>query len=201
MIHYYLKTLKNFVRHIFYDRFRVVRIPFYRDFKFSLSAQFPVDHLPHLVASSLILSMCSFAWFAYLIDHFVSIITLKHQLFLRIVYFYFDIVNPYDVHLCCFQKRFTLSLKVSLSHVQVFPPKASLFCRLKCLYSCFSARFFLVIFILLMLMLSVLFLAAVISRPQRIFMYCSSRCIDASTLASHFPPFFNAYSVYVILVI
>ena len=53
-----------------------------------------------------------------------------------------------------------------LSHVHVFLCEISLFCRLKCPYSLFFHFCFLVIFVLLILMLSVLFLVAIISLPN-----------------------------------
>ena len=44
-----------------------------------------------------------------------------------VVYFCFDIVSPYRVALCCYQKRFTFSHEVSLSLlVQVFSCEISL---------------------------------------------------------------------------
>ena len=60
----------------------------------------------------------------------------------------------------------------------------SLVSRLKRPQNCFSSKFyFLVIYILLVLVLSVLFLVAVISFPH-FSMLSLSRCIDASTLFS-----------------
>ena len=47
----YLKIPENFVWLIFLDGFRVVHIPFGRMVKFKLLAQFPVDHLSHIVPS------------------------------------------------------------------------------------------------------------------------------------------------------
>ena len=53
-----------------------------------------------------------------------------------------------------------------LIHVQVFSCEISILCRLKCPYSCFSFPFcFLVIFVQLILVLSVLLLVAVINLP------------------------------------
>ena len=80
-------------------------------------------------------------------------------------------------------------------HVQVFSCEMSFFSRLKCPYCCFSFHFcFLVIFVLLMLVLSVLFLVAVISLPPPFFIWSSRRCINALTsswiLASPLPPSF-----------
>ena len=63
-------------------------------------------------------------------------------------------------------------------HVQVFSWEISLVYRLKYPYTCFSTHFFLVIFVLLKLVLSLLFLEAVISFPPRFFMLSS--CIDVS---------------------
>ena len=53
----YLKITKNLVCLIFLDGFWVMHIPFVRLIKFKLLAQFPLDHLAHLVVSSLILSL------------------------------------------------------------------------------------------------------------------------------------------------
>ena len=64
-----------------------------------------------------------------------------------------------------------------LSHVNFFFPfGVLLFCRLKCPYTCFSLNCcFLVIFVLLILVSSVLFLVAFISLPSRFL--CSLRII------------------------
>ena len=83
-----------------------------------------------------------------------------------------------------------------LSHVQVLSCQMLFISRLKRPWSCFSSYFcFLVFVILLSVMLSVLFLVAVISPPSCFFMQSSSRCMDASTLssmlASPLPPSFR----------
>ena len=58
-----------------------------------------------------------------------------------------------------------------LNHVQVFSCENLLVCRLKCPYSCFSSNFcFLVIFILLMFVFTVLLLVVVISLPSCFFL-------------------------------
>ena len=57
MICLYLIIPKNFVCLIFRDGFWVVYRLFVRIIKFKLLAQFPVDHLPLEVLSSLILSL------------------------------------------------------------------------------------------------------------------------------------------------
>ena len=88
---------------------------------------------------------------------------------------------------CAAIKRDSVSLLwfPFLSYVQVFWCEFSLVCHLKCLYSHFSSDFcFLVIFVLLMLVLPVLFLAAIINLPMRFSMESLSHCIDASTLSS-----------------
>ena len=82
-----------------------------------------------------------------------------------------------------------------LSHVQVFSWEILLVCLLKYPYSCFSFHFcFLVIFVLLMFVLSVLFLVVVISLPLHFLMLSSSCCIKATTLSSMLvrllPPYF-----------
>ena len=104
--------------------------------------------------------------------------------------------NAYGVVLWGYQKGFSFFLKTSL----VFSREISLVCRLKCSYSCFSSHFyFLVIFVLLMFVLSVLFLVVAISLPSCFFMPSSSRCINALTLSlmpiNFLPPsFLDTYS-------
>ena len=71
-----------------------------------------------------------------------------------------------------------------LSHVQVFSSAIAFVCRLKSPYSCFSSHFLIFFFfVLLMLVLSVLFLVAVISLPLGFLKVISSLCIYASTLS------------------
>ena len=55
-IRLYLKISKNCMNLIFQGGFWVVHIPFIHMVKFKLLAQFSVDHLAHLIMSSLILS-------------------------------------------------------------------------------------------------------------------------------------------------
>ena len=84
--------------------------------------------------------------------------------------FYFDIVL---MALFCAAIRidsFSLLSFPFLSHVHVFSCKISLVCRLKCSHSCFFSHFCLqIIFVLLMLVLSILFLVTTISLPLRFF--------------------------------
>ena len=58
----YLKIPEMFVYLIFQDGFWVVHIEFV--VKFKLLAQFPVDHISHLVVSSFIFFLVKFAAFA-----------------------------------------------------------------------------------------------------------------------------------------
>ena len=58
VIRLYLKTPKLFVHRIPQDEFRVVHMAFVRMINFKFVAQFPVDHLAHLVVSSLIFFLC-----------------------------------------------------------------------------------------------------------------------------------------------
>ena len=51
------KNPVKFVCLILLDRFRIVHIPFVFMVKFKFLAQFPVDHLPHPVVPSIILSL------------------------------------------------------------------------------------------------------------------------------------------------
>ena len=88
-----------------------------------------------------------------------------------------------------------------LSHVLVLSCEMLFISRLKCPWSCFSSHFcFIVIVILLSIVLSVLFLMAVISPGSSFSMLSSSCCMDVLTLslmlASPLPPsFFGTYSL------
>ena len=94
--------------------FWVVHIPFICMIKFKLLAQFPVDNLAHPIVSGLILSLCLFTAFAYVINCFVSITTQSTSAILQhFVYFCFHIVL---IVLCCSQEIFNFSLMVSLSY-------------------------------------------------------------------------------------
>ena len=55
VIYLYLKIPEKCVRLILQDGFRIVSILLFREVKFKFLAQFPVDHLPHPVVSSLVL--------------------------------------------------------------------------------------------------------------------------------------------------
>ena len=91
--------------------------------------------------------------------------------FVRLVYFCFPIVSPYDVFCAAIRRDSVSHLSfLFLCYVQVFLCEISLVCRLKYPYSSFSSHFcFLVTFLQLMLVLSVLFLVAVISLASRFF--------------------------------
>ena len=91
--------------------------------------------------------------------------------------------SHYGVVWCCYQMKFSFSLKISLPFdVQVFSRDISLVCGLKSSYSCFSSHWcFLVIFVLLMFVLSVLFLVALSSFPLCFLIH---HYIDSSTLSS-----------------
>ena len=71
----------------------------------------------HRIMSTLILSLSKSTSFAYnVIDRFVSLTKLSTSaILLRSVYFCFDIVSPYGVVSCCYLKRFSFSLTISLS--------------------------------------------------------------------------------------
>ena len=104
----FLKISEKFVPRILQDWFWVVHIPFVRMIKFQFLAQFTVDHLVHPVVSSLIFFLCWFAVFAYWsfrLSHHITYICCSC----------FDIVSHYGVILCSYWKRFSFSLKVSLS--------------------------------------------------------------------------------------
>ena len=80
------------------------------------------------------------------------------------------------------------------SHVQILLFETSLVYRLKYPYSCFSTHFCFLVFVLLIIMLSVLFLISITSLSLLFFMYSSSPYIDALTLslmlANPLPPSF-----------
>ena len=88
-----------------------------------------------------------------------------------------------------------------LSHVHVLSCEMLFVGRLKRPCSCFSFHFcFLVFVILLSIVLSVLFLIAVINPPSCISLSSSSRCKDVSTLSSILaspllPSFLGTYSL------
>ena len=135
--------------------------------KFQFLAPFSVDHISYPVLSRLIL-FC-----ANLLYSLMRLIILSNH---HIIYIYCFVASCFDIVLmvlfCAAIRRDSVSLLSYpfLSHVQIFLCKISLVYRWKCLYSCFSYHFcFIVIFVLLMLVLSVLFLAAVISLPLHIF--------------------------------
>ena len=169
MIRLYLKILEKFVCLIFKC---ILGCAFDRIGKFKLVAQFPWDHLSHPVMTSLIL------------------FSLQHSLIMWLIV---SSLSPHNLHLlfCCIMSILTSTSLVLimlfcdavirdsvsltrfpfLSHVQVFSCLISLVCHLKYLYCCFSSYFcFLVIFVLLILVLSVLFQIAVISLPLRFFL-------------------------------
>ena len=101
-------------------------------------------------------SLRAFAY--YVSNRFIFVTKDNIHLLFCCVLSYFDIISPNSVVLCCGQKRISFSLKVSLSY-QVLSCEILLACHLKWPYSCFSTHFcFLIIFVLLMLELSVLFL-------------------------------------------
>ena len=88
---------------IFKDRCWVVHIPFVGMVKFKFLAHFPVDHLAHPVVSSLVLSLCQFAAFAYyMIDSFISVTTESiFAILLRLIYPLLDMIGSYGAVLCC----------------------------------------------------------------------------------------------------
>ena len=66
------------------------------------------------VMSRLILFFLIIYCIFYVIDRFISIAAWsKSAILLRFVYFCFEIFSLYDVVFCCYQKRFTFSLKFS----------------------------------------------------------------------------------------
>ena len=163
------------------DRFWVVIIQFVRMVKSKFLAQFLVDHLAHSVVSSFISFLCQFAAFAYyVLDRFVTIITSSTVTVLAcLINSCSDMIGSY--------RRDSVSLLrfPFLSPVHVFSREMSLVSCLERSYSSFSSRFcFLVIFVLLILVSSILFLVTVISSPLRFSTWPSCRCINALSKCS-----------------
>ena len=105
------QKLKKFVRLIFEDGFRLLHIPFVRKLKFKHLAQFRVGHLTtHLYPA--LYSLCTNLLHSLIMGWIVSSLS---PYILYPVYSCFDIVSPYGVVLCYYQKRFRFSLKVSIS--------------------------------------------------------------------------------------
>ena len=66
-------------------------MPFVGMVKFRCLAHFPVDHLAHLVVSSLVLLLCQFAVFAYyVIDGFISVTTVYIYYYYYYYYYYYS---------------------------------------------------------------------------------------------------------------
>ena len=65
VIHLYLKIPEKFMRLILQDGFLVVHIPFICMVEFKPLAQFPVDHLVHLVVICCILLLCDWSFCFY----------------------------------------------------------------------------------------------------------------------------------------
>ena len=188
VIYLYLKIPVNFVSLIFLDGFLVVHTPLVRMVKFQFFAQFPMDYFP-------LQQLCLVLYFFALIYRIYLLYDWSFRFYHHITYIcnfvasYLFLLLVSGFFWRCFvllsEEILLLSLKVSLSHVQLISCEISLVCRLKYSYSCFSANFcFLAISVLMVFVLSVLFLVVVTRRLQRFFMLSSSRCIDASTLFS-----------------
>ena len=188
MIRLYLKIPAEFVRLILQDRFWVVYIPSFilSNFSFlynSYGITFPTQSFLVLNSfwANLLNSFIMWLIVLSLLPHnqhllFCCILSVLALIWLGLRTLFYAAIRKNSVSL----------LKFSfLSHVQVFSYELTLVCRLKYPYSCFSSYFcFLVIFVPLMLVLSVLFLGTVISFPSRFSTLSLSRCIDASTLSS-----------------
>ena len=132
--------------------------------KFQLLAQFPVDHVAHSVVSSL----CANLLHSLIIWLIVSSLSPHnlHLLFCCILsILVLDIV--FMILFCVAIRRDSVSLLrfPFLSHIHIFSSEISFVCRLNCPYSCFPHFYFLIILVQSMIVLSVLFLAAVISLP------------------------------------
>ena len=157
------------------DVCQVVHTLFVCMVKFKFLALFPVDHIPLPVVSALLFFLRQFEAFTYhVIDRSSLSPHYQHLLFCCGLsnLFFFDIAGPYMMLFLATVRRDSVFLVrfPFLSHVQVFSYEISLVCRLKCPYCCFTSHFcFLVIFVLLMLVMFVLFLNALITIPQRLF--------------------------------
>ena len=137
--------------------FWIAHILFVHMVKFLFLAQFRVNHLSHLLVSNLIL-------FFAVICSVLSIIALKSLVPMALF--------------CAVIRKESVSVKnfPFLAISKIFRERFFVY-RLKYPYSCFPSLFyFLVIFVLLMLVLSVSFLVAIIRFPTRLLMWSSSRC-------------------------
>ena len=125
--------------------------------KFKLLVQFPVTTQPCLVLNSLYANLMHslIIWLIFRLYHLIIYIC---YFFSCLVYSCFDRISPYGVVFDYYQERFSSLLKFPfLSHVHVFLLEMS-----KQLFSHFC---FLVIFVPLFFVFSVLFLVVVISFP------------------------------------
>ena len=109
--------------------------------KFEFLAQFPVDHLPYAVMSSLILLLCYFATFTYSeINHFVFVTTsYTLAILLHIITFCFNIIGLYGIVFCYYEKGFSFTLKVFL--LVAMSRFLTPICHLKYPYCWFSFHF------------------------------------------------------------
>ena len=90
----------------------------------------------------------------------------------------------------------SLLMFLFFSHVQVFLRKIPLVCCMKCPYSWFFSHFcFLVIFVLLMFVLSVLFVVTVINLPLLFLSHYIDTLMLSWKLVNPLPPFFDTYSM------
>ena len=113
MICLYLKIPEKFVSHS-QGGFWVLYIPFVRMVKFKVLAPFPVEDLPHSVVSYTLFCV---NLLHSLIMWWINSFLLPHNLYailLRLIPSCSDIIGSYGVVSCCYQKRFSFSLKVSI---------------------------------------------------------------------------------------
>ena len=143
-----------------------MHIPFVRIDKFKFLAQFPVDHLPHPVVSSLVLVFVLVCRIRLLCDSWFRPnyhMTYTCNSVASILFLFVSLV--FMALFCAAIRRDLVSLlKFPFHrHFLVFSCEISSVCRSKYPYSRFSFHFgFLIIIVLLIFMLSVLFLIAVI---------------------------------------
>ena len=166
MICFNLKIPKNFIFLIHQDGSWFLHVSFVCMVKFEFLEQFPVDHFPHSVVSSLKLFLRRFATFAsYLFNVCVFVTTyLALAILLCIIDLHLNIIGPYAVF-CAAKRRGSVSLlKLPfLSHLHVLSCVISSVYRKKYPISRFSSHFcFFVFLVFLILVLSVLLLAAIV---------------------------------------
>ena len=147
---------------------------------FKYSKWMNIATLPCLFLNSFVLMFCIRLLSYCLLRLYYHIKYIGYLLCL--FYFYFNIVGLYDLAFCCYEKRFSLTLEISLSYT--YPSllmQELLVCCLKCPLICYDYYFCFLVIVQLILVLFLFFLIAVISLSLLFFMSSFSRRFDAST--------------------